>query len=166
MIKTLFTIGYEGSSIEDFVGTLKKAEISMIVDVREYPASRKKGFSKNVLAKILENNDIGYVHLKGLGDPKEGRDAARGGDFEGFLEIFKKHLKSDEAKEDLKNAIEIVRQTPSCLLCYERKPEECHRTIVAQKIIAKTCQNVRPLGVKQGIAEEFEFSTILSPAYA
>jgi uncharacterized protein (DUF488 family) len=157
MTDTLFTVGYESASLDDFVATLRTAGVEMIIDVREYPLSRKKGFSKNTLHAILEANDIGYIHLKGLGDPKEGRDAARSGDFDSFLRIFRKHMKSKVAQADLKIAIEKAQASVSCLLCYERKPEECHRTIVAQAIAEDTGQRITALGVSDGLARKKKF---------
>ncbi|TAN54890.1 MAG: DUF488 domain-containing protein, partial [Rhodospirillales bacterium] len=84
----LFTIGYEGSSIEDFMATLLLANIRTLIDVRDLPISRRPGFAKKALAGALEKVGISYVHLKGLGDPKEGREAAKANDLEEFIRIF------------------------------------------------------------------------------
>lgn len=81
----LATIGYEGSSLQDFIATLRAASIRTLIDVRALPISRRPGFAKNALSKALAEAGIDYVHLKGLGDPKEGRDAARANDLETFL---------------------------------------------------------------------------------
>ena len=160
MTDILYTLGYESSTIDDFVATLKSVGIKQIIDVREYPLSRKKGFSKNTLHAILEANNIEYVHLKGLGDPKEGRDAARAGDLKKFLRVFNLHMKSEKAQEDLTSAIEIAQENISCLLCYERMPEDCHRTIVANAIVVKTKQSIKPIGVRVGIAKQQKFKTM------
>ena len=70
MAKMLYTIGYENAAIEDFITTLGMRDIKRIIDVREYPGSRRKGFSKECISALwLKDNDIDYVHLKGLGDP-------------------------------------------------------------------------------------------------
>jgi len=165
MTKTLYTLGYESSTIDDFIATLKTMGIEKIIDVREYPLSRKRGFSKNTLNAILEANNIEYTHLKGLGDPKEGRDAARAGDIKKFIRIFSTHMKSDKAQQDLNTAIDLAQESVSCLLCYERMPEDCHRTIVAQAIVAHTRQSIKPIGVRQGIAKQQKFKTVY-PEYA
>jgi uncharacterized protein (DUF488 family) len=157
MTHALYTIGYEEASIDDFLATLRAAGIETVIDVREHPLSRKKGFSKNALHALLEANDIAYVHLKGLGDPKEGREAARSGDYDAFKRIFTKHMKSKEAKADLKLAIEQAETAVSCLLCYERKPEECHRTIVAEAIAADTGQPITAIGVRNGLARQRKY---------
>ena len=166
MTKKIFTIGYEGSELEDFLETLKFLEIEVLVDVRDVPLSRKKGFSKNILKDTLEQNGIQYIHLKGLGDPKDGRIAARNGDFDAFRKIFHKHMKSDLAQEDLKEASEMVKKMLSCLLCYERDHKTCHRTIVADYLAEITGQIVQSVGVRKGIARENPSGEMLRIAYA
>ena len=169
MADKIYTLGYESAAIEDFIATLKAAGIERVIDVREYPLSRRKGYSKNVLHALLNANDIEYVHLKGLGDPKEGREAARAGDYKRFMQIFTRHMKTKPALADLQTAIELATSSVSCLLCYERKPDECHRTIVAEAIVADTGQSIMPIGVPEGIARKERFRTIypdLEAAYA
>jgi uncharacterized protein (DUF488 family) len=148
MTKQLFTIGYEGASVEDFLATLKAVKVSIVVDVRDYPLSRKRGFSKNILAALLEEQGISYIHLRGLGDPKPGREAAKSGDYPMFRKIFNNHLKTAAACTDMARAIEVVSAKSACLLCYERKPDECHRSIVGSVIIEATGQKLQHLGVQ------------------
>lgn len=147
MASLIYTIGYESAAIEDFIATLQIAGIERIIDVREFPLSRRKGFSKNILHDILRANDIEYIHLKALGDPKEGREAARAGDYKKFQKIFSRHMKTASAQAELQTAIELAQSAISCLMCYERKPEECHRSIVAEAIVSETKQMVKPIGV-------------------
>lgn len=109
MKRTIRTIGYEGSTIEHFIAALRHAEIDVLIDVRELPLSRKKGFSKNQLAEILAKADIEYVHLRGLGDPKDGRNAARAGNYGLFQTIFDRHMKTKVALRDLDIAAELVK---------------------------------------------------------
>ena len=148
----LQTIGYEGSSIEDFVNTLIACRVSLLLDIRDFPGSRKKGFSKNRLAQILSEHDIEYIHLKGLGDPKNGRDAARRGDMAKFRRIFHSHMKSEIAKTHLNLAVDLSLSKNTCLLCYERDHRDCHRSIVASHIVRVTDQKIRHRGVVHGIA--------------
>lgn len=167
MMNKLYTLGYEDAVIDDFIATLKFVGIERVIDVREYPLSRKKGFSKNILCAVLRANNIDYVHLKGLGDPKEGREAARAGDYKRFIQIFSSHMKTTQALSDLKTATELAESSISCLLCYERRPDECHRTIVAKAIAANTGQRIQPIGVREGIARQQHFETIYpNAAYA
>lgn len=152
MSNALSTIGYESTSIDDFVATLNQAGIKVLLDVRQLPVSRRRGFSKNILKENLENSGIKYVHLSGLGDPKEGRDAARAGRFDDFLYIFNNHMNTDVYKEHLSDAIEIVEQEPTCLMCYERDHQSCHRKLVADEISSILGLKIRHLGVREGIA--------------
>jgi hypothetical protein len=133
----LSTIGYEGAALDDFIATLKKAKIRRLIDVRELPLSRRKGFAKRALATALAEEGIEYIHLRGLGDPKSGRLAARQGNYSKFRKIFTRHMMSEHAKEDLKEAIKLLQRKHSCLMCFERNHENCHRNIVAEAIHAE-----------------------------
>ena len=161
----IFTIGYEGAQLDDFLETLLAAGIDRVVDVREIPGSRRRGFSKNQLAEALENVGIGYSHFRGLGDPKPGRDAARSGDLDKFRVIFLEHLASETAQRALEEAIEIARHTSVCLLCYERDPKLCHRAIVADRVSAVLESSIRHLGVRSGIARSPNAKTQIENAY-
>lgn len=144
----LYTIGYEGSSIEAFVLTLLDAGIDTLVDVRDVPLSRKKGFSKTILREVLEANGIGYVHLRGLGDPKPGREAARAGNTRLFKSIFDRHMRTSAAQLDLVIANALAREKPVCLMCFERTHCDCHRAIVAQHMCRATGLHVENLIVE------------------
>lgn len=147
MKRTISTIGYEGATIEQFVATLKHASVNLLIDVRDIPLSRKKGFSKNQLAETLQSWGIDYVHLRGLGDPKEGREAARAGNYALFEKIFGKHMRSAVAERDLGTASELVQGARACLMCFEADYEKCHRSIVADHLARLTGLTVTPLAV-------------------
>ena len=166
MRHAIYTIGYEGSTIEDFVETLKENDISLLVDIRDFPGSRKKGFSKSTLSAILHSFDIGYIHLRGLGDPKEGRDAARAGKRKDFLRIFHTHLKTTDAQIDLSRAAGLVAAEPACLLCYERDHTQCHRDIVASLLAERESLSVRNLQVRHGAADMDSYTEIPHLTYA
>jgi uncharacterized protein (DUF488 family) len=72
----IFTIGYEGANVPAFVAALREAGVALVLDIRAAPVSRKKGFSKTPLAQHLSEAGIGYRHMRGLGTPKQGRQAA------------------------------------------------------------------------------------------
>ena len=150
----LSTIGYEQATIDDFVGTLIAAGIQTVIDVRERPLSRRKGFSKKALADALKNVGIDYVHLVGLGDPKAGRDAAKAGDFGEFQKIFVAHMETAEFKADLERASALVAGGDACLMCYERSPGKCHRKFVADSLSGILGVDVRHLGVREGAAKD------------
>ncbi len=135
----LFTIGYEQAKSDAVFGELAAAKIELLVDVRAVAASRRPGFSKRQLAAGLDERGIGYLHLRGLGTPKEGREAARAGKPKELFRIFERHLKTASAQEELDELTAIVRAGRRvCLLCYERDFVHCHRRRVAELVSQRT----------------------------
>ncbi|TAD88723.1 MAG: DUF488 domain-containing protein [Alphaproteobacteria bacterium] len=145
--QVLFTIGYEGATATDFWATLRIAGIRNLIDIRDVPVSRKPGFSKKALSESATSHGVSYFHLAALGDPKEGRDAAKRGNHQLFREIFTAHMETMTARQDLSKAIELTGEAPSCLLCYERDPLVCHRSIVAACIVRRNEFRLFHLGV-------------------
>ena len=145
---TITTIGYEAASLADFLATLQAANVTRLIDVRQLAMSRRPGFAKNALTMALAAVGIDYVHLKGLGDPKEGREAARAGDESRFRMVFLAHMATEAAKTDLAKAVEFVSQGGACLMCYERDHMTCHRSIVAKAISDIFPTSIRHLGVR------------------
>jgi hypothetical protein len=138
MASSFYTIGYEGSRVDEFVATLRRTGVETLIDIRDVPFSRKPGFSKSALAENLEANGIAYVHLKVLGDPRPGREAARAGKHALFRQIFGRHMATDAAQRDLERAVELMRSKPCCLMCFEQDHCNCHRSIVAGHIVEHT----------------------------
>ena len=133
--KKLFTIGYEQTPAKAVLDELAQAGVKLLVDVRAVASSRRPGFSKSQLAAGLDERGIAYLHLRGLGTPKDGREAARSGQFELLHKIYVKHLKTIQAKEQLDELSALVRQSgPVCILCYERDHLHCHRRWIAEII--------------------------------
>jgi len=145
----LSTIGYEGASLDNFIRTLVAAKVQVLIDIRERAQSRRKGFSKSALDAALSNAGITYLHLRVLGDPKEGREAARAGQMARFRKIYSGVLRSSEAKAALKVIADASQRSSACLLCYERDFEHCHRKLVSDKIESRTGRKTRHLGVKR-----------------
>lgn len=134
MIPRLATIGYEQSTLNDVIGRLKAAGVQIVIDVRAVASSRRAGFSKTLLAGSLGAEGIGYLHLRGLGTPKAGRQAARAGRTAEMHEIYRAHLEEPEAQVQLAEACEVARESVAALLCYEAEAAHCHRAIVADLI--------------------------------
>lgn len=132
---SLFTIGYEQTPAKAVLDELQSAGVKLLVDVRAVAASRRPGFSKSQLAAGLDERGIGYVHLRGLGTPKEGREAARSGHYDTLHKIYSAHLKTPQAKEQMDELASLVKSAgPVCLLCYERDHAHCHRQWIAEII--------------------------------
>ena len=134
----LFTIGYEGSTQPDMIARLADAGVKVVIDVRAVAASRRAGFSKTILSGSLNEAGIDYVHLRQLGTPKPGRQAARAGRIAEMRDIFETHLAEPAAQLELARAAEIAVERPAALLCFEADAAGCHRRIVAEEIQART----------------------------
>jgi len=133
--KKIFTIGYEQTPAKSVLDELERAGVKLLVDVRAVASSRRPGFSKSQLAAGLDERGISYVHLRGLGTPKEGRLAARSGQYETLKKIYTKHLKTAQAREELDELSALVKKSgPVCILCYERDHQHCHRRWIAEII--------------------------------
>ena len=128
----LFTIGYEGATVAEFLEALKRAGVERVIDVRAIASSRRPGFSKTPLRNALAEQDIDYVHLRALGTPAEGREAARAGRQADLQRIYAGQLQSPEALVAAARLKELAEERPSALLCYEREPRCCHRTLLWQ----------------------------------
>ena len=126
----IFTIGYEGATTDEFLAALKDAGVERLIDVRALPLSRRPGFSKSPLRAALEEAGIEYVHLKALGTPAEGRSAARAGRHSDLERIYAGQLELPEAIVQAAQMIELATEKPSALLCFEREPAHCHRTLL------------------------------------
>lgn len=134
MTRTLATIGYEKATLPDVIARLQAAGVDTLIDVRAVAASRRAGFSKTVLSNSLAEAGIDYRHLRQLGTPKSGRQAARAGRIKEMHDIFEGHMQEPEAQAQLAEAIEIVSRRKAALLCYEGDAKGCHRTILAHRI--------------------------------
>lgn len=129
------TIGYEGAMLDAVVRALTEAGVGTLVDVRAVARSRRPGFAKSRLAAGLAEAGIGYVHLRGLGTPAEGRAAAKTGDLDTMHRVFLAHLDAPEAQADLHAlAARIESGERVALLCFEADPATCHRRLVADAL--------------------------------
>ena len=144
-MKKLFTIGYEGAALDDFVLTLKTAKINVLLDVRELPISRRKGFSKTALGSALTEAGIIYRHEKQLGSPKTIRHKLReDGNYPRFFRAFDQHLNKQFA---LLETLAAELKGNVALMCYEKDHEECHRRSVAHALAGLLDKTPIHLGV-------------------
>jgi uncharacterized protein (DUF488 family) len=130
------TIGYEQTTQPQLIDRLEAAGVKVLIDVRAVAASRRAGFSKTLLTASLEARGIEYVHLRALGTPKAGRDAARAGRTQEMRAIYEQQLKTPEAQIELARAGAIAAEKKAALLCLEADPASCHRSIVAERLHA------------------------------
>jgi len=126
----IFTIGYEATTMDAFVAALAGAGVERVIDVRALPLSRRPGFSKTPLRGALGEAGMDYVHLRALGTPAAGREAARKGRHDDLRRIYEGQLELPEAIAQGAQMLELAREKPSALLCFERDPAGCHRTLL------------------------------------
>lgn len=126
----IYTIGYEATTMGEFLSALQGAGVERVIDVRAVANSRRPGFSKNPLKNALAEVEIDYVHLKALGTPAEGRSAARAGRHDDLERIYAAQLELPEAIVQGEQMKELAAEKPSALLCYERDPAGCHRSLL------------------------------------
>jgi uncharacterized protein (DUF488 family) len=144
----LFTIGYEQATSQAVLDELGRSGVELVIDTRAVAASRRPGFSKRQLAAGLDGRGIAYVHLRGLGTPKEGRLAARSGHLDDLFRIYETHLATPQAQEELDALTGIVKSGKRvCLLCYERDVAHCHRKRIAELVCERTGVDVGHLVV-------------------
>jgi uncharacterized protein (DUF488 family) len=137
-MQTLFTIGYEQAKPATVLNELERAKVDLVVDTRAVAASRRPGFSKRQLAASLDDASIAYLHLQKLGTPTEGRQAARSGDMHPLWRIYDKHIKTPEAQAALAELMSLIKSKKRiALLCYERDPQQCHRSRIAALVKKK-----------------------------
>lgn len=131
----IFTIGYEGVTQEQLIDALRAAGVEVLADVRALPLSRRTGFSKNILAAGLREAGIDYVGFKALGTPAAGREAARKRQHARLAEIYSGQLELPEAIVQAAQLVELAKGRPTALLCFERDPAGCHRTLLLDAVL-------------------------------
>ncbi len=134
MTTLIHTIGYEATTMTDFIAALQAAGVRRVIDVRALPLSRRPGFSKTSLSAELAGYGIDYVHLKALGTPKRGRDAAKKGDVATLEAVYAEQLELPEAQAQAAIMLALAAEMPSTLLCFERNPAHCHRTLLLEAV--------------------------------
>ena len=137
MRTALFTIGYEGRALDELIAELAAHRIDRVIDVRELPLSRRRGFSKTPLATALAEHSIEYLHLRIAGNPYRSEKDVIPRDE--LLAKYRRYLAGAPAA--IAAVVDAARGHRVALLCYEREPAECHRTILVGRVR-------RRLGVK------------------
>ena len=135
VMPTIWTIGYEQTTMSDFLAALQGAGVELVADVRAIAASRRPGFAKNALAANLAEAGIDYRHFRALGTPADGRAAARALNLPKLERIYAGQLELPEAMAAGAELAELARGRRVALLCYERDPACCHRTLLRKAVL-------------------------------
>jgi uncharacterized protein (DUF488 family) len=151
-VSCLATIGYERASVSAFLSTLKAARITLLLDVRELPLSRRKGFSKRALAQTLHDTGIVYQHERSLGAPRLLRHRLRkDGDFIRYFANFYEYLAT---QKPLLDHLSVTMTGRVALMCFERDPAECHRSVVVAALAKRLKIDFLHLTVSSDDAEQ------------
>ena len=127
----LFTFGYEGLAIDGFIARLKKAGVTVVVDVRELPLSRKKGFSKTAFAAALHDAGIAYTHVPTFGCPRPIRNQYKiDGNWKRYEKAFAAYLATQASA--VASLAKFSKTAKACLVCFEADFNFCHRSLVAR----------------------------------
>lgn len=130
---TIYTIGYEGIDIDDFLYLLEKHNIETLIDIRELPLSRKQGFSKNSLSNHLNLKGFEYIHLPKFGCPKPIRNQYKlDNNWQSYKQAFTKYIQTQN--EELLNLANLANSSNCALFCFEADFNFCHRSLVANEI--------------------------------
>ena len=132
---TLFTIGYQQATQAAVLAALRNAGVELLADVRARPLSRKPGFSKTALAAAVDEIGIEYRHFRHVGTPPEGREAARKGDHATLREVYAGQLELPEALAHMAELRELALTKRTCLLCYCREADKCHRSLLISALL-------------------------------
>jgi len=131
----IYTIGYEGHTIEKFIRKLRDSNVQQLIDVREIALSRKNGFSKGILASELRKNGITYKHLPELGSPKDIRHQLhQDWDYGRFFKEYQKHIHDEDVMQNISIIEGLAKRRKTILMCFEKDFKKCHRSIIAEEL--------------------------------
>ncbi len=128
------SVGYERHKDSRAFGEhLRDSGVQRLIDVRELPISRRRGYAKTALSEALAEAGVEYVHVKALGNPKPLRDLYKSGRVEEGRARYREHL-LNEHRQDLQELVGLLREKPSALMCVEHDPSTCHRTVIVEAL--------------------------------
>ena len=131
--KAIYTAGYEGKTVDEFLNLLMQSGLRRLIDVRFNPISRRYGFHKSTLKRLCNALDIDYQHLPGLGIPGSARADLDSTD--SYLTLFKEYRCGlIDRSNDMQTVISLLKAEPSVLVCMEANPDFCHRNVLAQHL--------------------------------
>jgi hypothetical protein len=126
----LGSIGYERHKDHiEFACHVRAAGVERLIDVRELPISRRRGYAKSALGKAMADVGVEYVHIKALGNPKPFRDLYKSGSVAQGRRCYEEHLLG-ERRGALEDLVPLLREKRCALMCVEHDPSTCHRAVI------------------------------------
>lgn len=139
---SILTIGHSNRPLHDFLKLLQAHSVTCVVDVRTIPRSRHNPqFNSESLPKSLKKANIGYVHLPGLGGLRRTSKTSpntgwRNASFRGFAD----YMQTPEFESALGQLLDLARDVRPALMCAEAVPWRCHRSLIADALLARGIQ--------------------------
>lgn len=131
----LFTIGYEGISLEEYLNRLILNDVKFLIDVRNNPQSMKYGFSQKLLIKCCSSLGIRYAHFPELGiSSKHRQDLNNQNDYDNLFSDYKSKNLSKTKSDQLTILNLLMEHKRIALTCFERNICQCHRKHLAESI--------------------------------
>lgn len=128
------SIGYERyKDNRDFARRLCDEGVQRLIDVRELPISRRRGYAKTALGEAMAAVGIEYVHIRALGNPKPFRDLYKAGHVAEGREHYVRYLLGEQ-RGALSELISLLEDKRSALMCVEHDPQTCHRTDIVDAL--------------------------------
>ena len=129
----VFPIGYEGLSIDEFMLKLINEKVQVLIDVRDNPWSMKFGFKKHDLELFCDRLGMEYLSFRSLGIPGNFRkDLDTKEDYERLFKNYRKFIKRKDI--ELESLAQMANEKRIALMCFEKDPEYCHRTIIFEEL--------------------------------
>jgi uncharacterized protein (DUF488 family) len=136
----VLAIGHSTRPIDAFLALLTSCEVATVADVRTIPRSRANPqFEGAALARALAGAGVGYVHLPALGGLRHARKGSvenaawRNASFRGYAD----HMQTPEFEEGLCQLRALARAGPVAIMCAEAVPWRCHRSLLADALLAR-----------------------------
>ncbi len=124
----LFTIGYEGISLEEYLNRLLMNDVKVLVDVRSNPLSMKYGFSKSQLKRYCNSLGIEYAHFPEVGIPSEQRQELNTQtDYDKLFAFYRQNILTKTTDSQMKILVLLKERKRIALTCFEANVCQCHR---------------------------------------
>lgn len=138
----VLTVGHSTRPIDEFITLLRAQGVEQIVDVRKIPKSRfNPQFNQEELAASLDSRGIGYTHMPGLGGLRHPKKDSinlgwKNASFRGYAD----YMQTPEFSQNLEELIQLARKKRTAIMCAEAVPWKCHRSLIADALIARDVQ--------------------------
>lgn len=139
VLPVIYTVGHSTRSFDELVEILRAHGVQRLVDVRTIPRSRHNPqFNRETLSKALHHRHLNYRHIKALGGLRRASPHSINGGWQNTsFRNFADYMQTPAFEEGLEQLIELARQKPVAIMCAEAVPWRCHRSLIADALVAR-----------------------------